>query len=116
MGINGAAVAPRNKGFKMTYHIRFAISLEGEAPFCERYHIAENIFDLREVCMTFVKDFQNDHPGCLVSFLPTSATNALLQANDASALNWRLCIAKDSDHVLDVIGMTESEWESVFDD
>ena len=92
------------------FHVCFAIGMADFMPDEQHYHSAADMSELLEMCMTFIREFQSENPGAYVHFLPTSARVTLMRAGDASSLNWRLAIAWDSDRVLDVIGMTESEW------
>lgn len=97
------------------YHFCFATGQSDFMPATQHYHSCDTIHELREIAMAFVKDFQKEHTGCYVHFIPTSATNALLASPDASMLNQRLCIARDTDWTLDLIGMTESEFNLEFE-
>jgi hypothetical protein len=97
------------------YHFCFAIGQADFMPAEQYYHSCDTIHELREIAMAFVKDFKVEHANAYVHFIPTSATNALLRAGNASMLSQRLCIARDTDWTLDLIGMTESEFNNEMD-
>jgi hypothetical protein len=93
----------------MNYFFRFQIGDADAAPEHVFYHSADDIWEIVEISACFMRDFRFKQPSYIYP-IKTTAINSMLFAKSASALNHRLAIAKDSDRVLDVIGMTEEEW------
>lgn len=87
------------------------------SPNSQDYHHCATIDDAREVIRAAVESFLSDYPAsdaphCYV--MPDHVWQ-ILHDRGASSLNWRLCIARDEDRVLDVIGMTEAEYSREMD-
>lgn len=91
------------------YHFCFAIGMADFMPDEQFYHSADSVLELREIALTLMKGFRDDQDAYLYP-LPSSVANTLFNSPDASMLNWRLAIAKDTDRTLDLIGMTEADW------
>jgi hypothetical protein len=91
------------------YHFCFAIGMADFMPDEQYYHSADSVLELREIALTFMKGFRDEQDAYLYP-LPSSVANTLFNSPNASMLNWRLAIAKDTDRTLDLIGMTEAEW------
>ena len=92
------------------YHFCFAIGMADFMPDEQFYHSADTVLEIHEIAMAFMKAFKEEQDAYLYP-LPASVANTLFRSPDASMLNWRLANAKDADRVLDLIGMTEAEWQ-----
>ena len=74
-------------------------------------------FCIADLCATIrqaVEALNSDYPARGKPYnhvMPAHALRIVERAGNASMLNWRLCIARNDDRVLDVIGMTQSDYE-----
>jgi hypothetical protein len=82
-------------------------------PNSQEYHHCGSVEDLRELLRDAVEGFRAEYPigsDPYVHWLMDHHYD-MISERGASSLNWRLCIARHEDRVLDVIGMTEEEFE-----
>jgi hypothetical protein len=80
-------------------------------PNSQEYHHCESVDDLRELLRETVEAFNADYDEPQIVYDLSEHHFAMIRERGASSLNWRLCIARHEDRVLDVIGMTEDEFE-----
>jgi hypothetical protein len=83
-------------------------------PNSQEYHHCESVADLRELLRESVESFSADYSASdspYTHLMPDHVFDAIGERG-ASSVNWRLCVARNEDRVLDVIGMTEDEFNA----
>lgn len=82
--------------------------MPNEQTYFEADTVAELLAAIADECDAFDAD-ENSTP--YKHDLPPTAIAVLNSEGSADSLNWRVRISRDTDRVLDVIGMTEADYE-----
>lgn len=79
-------------------------------PNSQDYFSCENVAEMREVLDSAIADFTESESETPYLHMLSSHHWQMIADRGASSVNWRLCVARAHDRVLDVIGMTEGEY------
>lgn len=80
-------------------------------PNSQEYHACSDAAEMREVIDSAIAEFTESEGATPHLHMIPAHVWQMLAERGASSLNWRLCVAREGDRVLDIIGMTESEYE-----
>lgn len=86
-------------------------------PNMQDYHHCSNISEAREVIRLAVESFASEYSASEAPYFHVVPDHVwqIMEDRGASSVNWRLCIARNEDRVLDVIGMTQEEYSREMD-
>lgn len=94
-------------------YVCFADGMADYHPNSQEYESFSNIEEMREAIRARVESFNADYSAeeYPYNYVIPEHVYSMMADRGASSLNWRLCNARNEDRVLDVIGMTEEEFE-----